>query len=131
MGFIEKQAEQFVLEELLNTLDTLEEDINSQKRQINELIIKESRKEKYITDDVNIVRDIVLSLNYEQRTALQNIFYQMEQHFYLVNRTDEEEQAFIKGLAEDINELETAKFTFDDDDEENEDWTDLSDVDEE
>lgn len=118
MGFIEQQAEQFVLEELLNTLDTLEEDINSQKRQINELIIKESRKEKYITDDVNIVRDIVLSLDYEQRTALQNIFYQMEQHFYMCNRTDEEEQAFIKGLAEDINELETAKFVFEDDDEE-------------
>lgn len=120
MGFIEKQAEQFVLEELLNTLDTLEEDINSQKRQINELIIKESRKEKYITDDVNIVRDIVLSLDYEQRTALQNIFYQMEQHFYMCNRTDEEEQAFIKGLAEDINELETAKFVFEDEDDDDE-----------
>lgn len=52
----------------------------------------------------------------------------MEQHFYMVNRTDEDEQAFIKNVAEDINNLPTAKFDFDDEDEED-DWTDLSDVD--
>lgn len=43
----------------------------------------------------------------------------MEQQFYLVNRTDEQEQDFIKNIAADIN------------DEEEDDWTDLSDVDEE
>lgn len=120
MGFIEKQAEEWVLEDLLNTLSILEEDINLQKRQINELVIEESRKEKYITDDVNVVRNIVLSLDYEQRTALQTIFYEMEQHFYMCNRTDEEQQAFIKGLAEDINELPTARFVLEGEDEEEE-----------
>ena len=123
MGFIEKQAEQFVLEELLFTLETLEEDINSQNRQINELIKEESGKLEYITNDVNIVRNIVLSLDYEQRTALQNIFYQMEQHFYMCNRTDEQQQDFIKNVAKDINALPTATIG------EEDDWTDLSDVD--
>ena len=110
--------------DLINTLDTLEEDINQQKREINELIIKESRKEKYITDDVNIVKGIIEKLNFEELQALQTIFYEMEQHFYMCNRTDEQQQAFVKGLAEDINDLATAKFVFDDEDEENEDdWT--------
>ena len=110
--------------DLINTLDTLEEDINLQKREINELIIKESRKEKYITDDVNIVKGIIDKLNFEELQALQTIFYEMEQHFYMCNRTDEQQQAFVKGLAEDINDLATAKFVFDDEDEENEDdWT--------
>lgn len=130
MGFIEKQAEEFVLGDLLNILETLEEDINLQKKQLNELIVEESRKEEYITDDVNIVKSILTKLNYEELTALLNVFYQMEQHFYMCNRTDEEQQAFIKGLAEDINDLPTAKFTFEGD-EEDDDWTDLSDVDEE
>ena len=124
MGFIEKQAEEWVLADLLDTLDTLEQDINLQKQQINELIIKESRKEKYITDDVNIVKGILVKLDYEELTALQNVFYQMEQHFYMCNRTDEQQQAFVKGLAEDINDLATAKFVFEDEEEENEDdWT--------
>lgn len=121
MGFIEKQAEQFVLEDLLDTLDTLEQDINLQKRQINELIIKESRKEKYITDDVNVVKNIIEKLDYKELSALQSVFYEMEQHFYMCNRTEEEQQAFVKGLAEDINDMGTAKFTFDDEDED--DWT--------
>lgn len=127
MGFIEKQAEQFVLEELLFTLETLEEDINSQNRQINELIKEESGKLEYITNDVNIVKDILVKLDYEELTALQNVFYQMEQHFYMCNRTEEQQQDFIKNVAKDINDLPTAKFTFDDDEED--DWTDLSDVD--
>ena len=109
--------------DLIDTLDTLEQDINLQKRQINELVIKESRKEKYITSDVNIVKGIIEKLDYKELKALQNIFYQMEQHFYMMNRTEEEEQAFIKGLAEDINDLPTAKFVFDDEYEEEDDWT--------
>lgn len=100
--------------DLIDTLETLEEDINLQKKQINELIIKESRKEKYITDDVNVVKGIIEKLNYEELKALQTIFYEMEQHFYMCNRTEEEEQAFIKGMAEDINDLPTATFVFDD-----------------
>jgi len=128
MGFIEKQAEEWVLEDLLYTLETLEEDINLQNKQINELIKEESRKQKYITDDVNVVKSILVKLDYEELTALQNVFYQMEQHFYMCNRTDEQQQAFVKGLAKDINDLPTAKFSFDD---EEDDWTDLSDVDEE
>ena len=122
MGFIEKQAEEFVLGDLIDTLETLEEDINEQNRQINELIEDESRKQKYISDDINVVKSILVNLDYEQLTALQNIFYQMEQHFYLVNRTDEEQQAFIKNIAADINDLESAKFTFDD---EEDGWTDI------
>lgn len=110
--------------DLINTLDTLEEDINLQKREINELIIKESRKQKYITDDVNIVKGVIDKLNFEELQALQTIFYEMEQHFYMCNRTDEQQQAFVKGLAEDINDLATAKFVFEDEEEENEDdWT--------
>lgn len=109
---------------LINTLDTLEEDINQQKRQINELVIEESKKEKYITEDVNIVKCIIEKLNYKELSALQNIFYEMEQHFYMCNRTDEEQQAFVKGLAEDLNELPTARFVFEGEDEEEEDdWT--------
>lgn len=114
MGFIEKQAEQFVLEDLLDTLSTLEEDINLQNRQINELIKDESRKQQYITDDINIVKGILVNLDYEQRTALQNIFYQMEQHFYLCNRTEEEQQAFVRNIAEDINDLPTLTIGEDD-----------------
>lgn len=129
MGFIEKQAEEWVLGDILYTLETLEEDINEQNRQINELIVDESRKQKYITDDINIVKGILVNLDFEQLTALLNVFYQMEQHFYMVNRTEEEQQAFVKGLAEDINEMGTAKFTFDNEEEDG--WTDLSDVDEE
>lgn len=128
MVSFEKQAEEWVLADILYTLETLEEDINQQNRQINELIKEESRKQKYITDDINVVKGILVNLDFEQLTALQNIFYQMEQHFYMVNRTDEDEQAFIKNVAEDINNLPTAKFDFDDEDEED-DWTDLSDVD--
>ena len=103
--------------DLIDTLETLQEDMNLQKKQINELVIKESRKEKYITDDVNIVKDIIEKLTYEELKAVQNIFYQMEQHFYMMNRTEEEEQAFIKGLAQDINEMGTATIEFDFDDE--------------
>lgn len=125
MGFIVKQAEEWVLEDLLDTLSTLEEDINLQNKQINDLIKEESRKQKYITDDVNVVKGILEKLDYNELTALQNVFYQMEQHFYMCNRTEEEEQDFIKNVAADINDLPTAKFTFDD---EEDDWTDLSDV---
>ena len=32
--------------DLIDTLDTLQEDMNLQKKQINELVVKESRKEK-------------------------------------------------------------------------------------
>ena len=103
--------------DLIDTLDTLQEDMNLQKKQVNELIDKEERKEKYITDDVNIVKNILEKLDYKELKALHNIFYQMEQHFYLCNRTTEEEQAFIKGLAEDINEMGTATIEFDFDDE--------------
>lgn len=112
MGFIEKQAEEWVLADLLDTLSTLEEDINLQKQQINELVIEDSRKEKYITDDVNTVKGILQKLDFNELSALQNVFYQMEQHFYMMNRTEEEEQDFIKGLAEDINDLPTATFDF-------------------
>lgn len=100
--------------DLIDTLDTLEEDINLQKRQINELIIKESRKEKYITNDVNVVKSIIEKLNYEELKALQTIFYEIEQHFYMCNRTEEEQQAFVKGLAEDINDLPTLTIGEDD-----------------
>lgn len=123
MGFIEKQAEQFVLEEFLFTLETLEEDINLQNRQINELIKEESRKLEYITNDVNIVKGILVKLDYEELTALQNVFYQMENHFYMCNRTDEDEQDFIKNVAKDINDLPTARFVFDDEEETEDDWT--------
>ena len=109
--------------DLINTLDTLQEDINLQKRQVNELIIKESRKEKYITGDVNIVKGIIEKLDYKELKALHSVFYEMEQHFYMMNRTEEEQQAFIKGLAEDINDAPTAKFVFDDEVEEEDDWT--------
>lgn len=109
--------------DLINTLDTLEQDINQQKRQINELVIEESRKEKYITDDVNVVKSIIEKLDYKELKALQTVFYEMEQHFYMCNRTEEEEQAFIKGMAEDINDLPTAKFVFEGDEEEEDDWT--------
>lgn len=108
---------------LINTLSTLEEDINLQKRQINELVKEENRKEKYITNDVNIVKSILEKLDYKELKALQTIFYEMEQHFYMCNRTEEEEQAFIKGMAEDINDLPTARFVFDDEVEEEDDWT--------
>lgn len=109
---------------LINTLDRLEEDINQQKRQINELVIEESKKEKYITDDVNVVKGIIEKLNYKELSALQNVFYQMENHFYMCNRTEEEQQAFVKGLAEDINDLPTARFVLEGEDEEEEDdWT--------
>ena len=120
MDFLIKRTK----EDLIDTLETLQEDINLQKRQINELIKKESRKEKYITGDVNIVKGIIEKLNYEELSALQNIFYQMEQHFYMCNRTEEEQQAFIKGLAEDINDLPTARFVLEgeDDEEEEDDW---------
>lgn len=109
--------------DLINTLDTLEEDINQQKREINELIIKESRKEKYITDDVNVVKGIIEKLNFEELLALQTIFYEIGQQTYLYIRTDEEQQAFVKGLAEEINDLPTAKFDFEGDEEEEDDWT--------
>lgn len=78
--------------DLIDTLDTLEQDINLQKRQVNELIDKEDRKEKYITDDVNIVKNILEKLNYKELKALQSVFYEMEQHFYMMNRTEEEQQ---------------------------------------
>lgn len=109
--------------DLFNTLDVLEEDMNLQKRQVNELIDKVERKEKYITDDVNIVKNIIEKLNLEELSALQTIFYEMENHFYMMNRTEEEQQAFVKGLAEDINEMGTARFVFEDEDEEDDDWT--------
>lgn len=108
--------------DLLDTLSTLEEDINLQKREINKLIKEESRKEKYITDDVNIVKNIIEKLDYKELSALQSVFYEMEQHFYMMNRTTEEQQAFVKGLAEDINSLPTARFVFNDEEEED-DWT--------
>ena len=108
--------------DLINTLDTLEQDINLQKRQINELVIEEDRKEKYITDDVNMVKSIIEKLDYKELKALQTVFYEMEQHFYMCNRTEEEQQAFVKGLAADINDLPTARFVFDDEEEED-DWT--------
>lgn len=111
-----------VKEDLIDTLDTLEQDINLQKRQINELVIEESRKEKYITDDVNVVKSIIEKLDFNELTALQSIFYHMGEHFYLCNRTEEEEQAFIKEMAEEINDLPTATIGEDD-------WTDLSDID--
>ena len=103
-----------VKEDLIDTLDTLQEDINLQKRQINELVIEDSRKEKYITDDVNIVKSILEKLDFKELKALQTIFYEMEQHFYMMNRTEEEQQAFIKGLAEDINDLPTLTIGKDD-----------------
>lgn len=109
--------------DLIDTLDTLEQDINLQKRQVNELIDDNDRKEKYITDDVNTVKNIIEKLDFKELKALQNIFYQMEQHFYMMNRTEEEQQKFVKGLAEDINNLPTAKFVFDDEYEEEDDWT--------
>ena len=109
--------------DLINTLDTLEQDINLQKQQINKLVIEEDRKEKYITDDVNVVKSILEKLEYKELKAFQTIFYEMEQHFYMMNRTEEEQQAFVKGLAEDINDLPTARFVFDDEVEEEDDWT--------
>lgn len=109
--------------DLINTLDTLQEDINLQKQQINELVTEEDRKEKYITNDVNIVKDVLEKLNYKELKALQTIFYEMEQHFYMMNRTEEEQRAFVKGLAEDINDLPTARFVFYDEVEEEDDWT--------
>lgn len=109
--------------DLIDTLDTLQEDINLQKQQVNELIDKEERKEKYITDDVNIVKSILEKLDYKELKALQSVFYEMEQHFYMMNRTEEEQRAFVKGLAEDINDLPTARFVFDDEVEEEDDWT--------
>lgn len=108
---------------LIDTLDTLEQDINLQKKQINELVIEENKKEKYITDDVNVVKSIIEKLDFNELKALQNVFYQMENHFYMMNRTEEEQQAFVKGLAEDINDLPTARFVFDDEVEEEDDWT--------
>lgn len=109
--------------DLLDILSTLEEDINLQKREINKLIKEESRKEKYITNDVNIVKSILEKLDYKELKALQTIFYEMEQHFYMCNRTTEEEQTFIQNLANDINDLPTARFVFDDEVEEEDDWT--------
>ena len=109
--------------DLIDTLDTLEQDINLQKQQVNELIDKVDRKEKYITDDVNIVKSILEKLDYKELKALQTVFYEMEQHFYMMNRTEEEQRAFVKGLAEDINDLPTARFVFDDEVEEEDDWT--------
>lgn len=109
--------------DLIDTLETLEEDINQQKREINELIIKESRKQEYITDDVNIVKGIIEKLNYEELKALQTIFYEIEQQTYMYIRTDEEQEAFVKGLAAEFNDLPTATIG------EEDDWTDLSDVD--
>lgn len=130
MGFIEKQAEQFVLEELLFTLETLEEDINSQNRQINELIKEESGKLEYITNDVNIVKGILVKLNYEELKALQTIFYEIEQQTYMYIRTDEEQEAFVKGLAAEFNDLPTATIG-EDGEEEEDDWTIWNDEDEE
>lgn len=101
-----------VKNDLIDTLETLEEDINLQKRQVNELIEDNDRKEKYITDDVNIVKSILDKLDYKELKALQSIFYEMENHFYMMNRTEEEQQEFVKGLAEDINDLPTATFDF-------------------
>ena len=112
-----------VKKDLINTLDTLEEDINQQKREINELIIKESRKQQYITDDVNVVKGIIDKLKFEELLALQTIFYEIGQQTYLYIRTDEEQQAFVKGLAEDINDLPTANFVLEEDEEEEDDWT--------
>lgn len=109
--------------DLFDTLDTLEQDINQQKRKINELIIDDKRKEKYITEDVNVVKSIIEKLNYEELKALQTIFYEIEQQTYMYIRTDEEQEAFVKGLAAEFNDLPTAKFVFDDEDEEDDDWT--------
>ena len=108
--------------DLINTLDTLEQDINQQKRQINGLVIEEDRKEKYITDDVNMVKSIIEKLDYKELKALQTVFYEMGQHFYMMNRTVEEQQEFVERLAADINDLPTARFVFDDEEEED-DWT--------
>mgnify|MGYP003442261220 CR=1 FL=1 len=103
--------------DLIDTLDTLEQDINLQKKQINELIDKEERKEKYITKDVNVVKGIIEKLNFEELLALQTIFYEMENHFYMMNRTTEEQQTFIQNMADDINNMGTATIGFDFDDE--------------
>ena len=119
MDFLFKTVKQ----DLINTLDTLEQDINLQKQQINELVIEDSRKEKYITDDVNIVKNVLEKLDFNELSALRTIFYEIEQHTYMYIRTEEEEQAFIKGLAQDINDMGTATFVFDDEEEEEGDWT--------
>lgn len=116
--------------DLIDTLETLEEDINQQKREINELIIKESRKQEYITDDVNIVKGIIEKLNYEELKALQTIFYEIEQQTYMYIRTDEEQEAFVKGLAAEFNDLPTATIG-EDGEEEEDDWTIWNDEDEE
>lgn len=100
--------------DLIDTLETLEQDINLQKQQVNELIDKVDRKEKYITDDVNIVKNVLEKLDYKELKALQTVFYEMEQHFYMMNRTEEEQQEFVKGLAEDINDLPTLTIGEDD-----------------
>lgn len=107
-----------VKKDLIDTLNTLEQDINEQNKQINELIIDDKRKEKYITDEVNTVKSIIEKLNFEELKALNSIFYYLEEHFYLKNRTEEEEIEFIQNIAADINDLESAKFIFDDEDEE-------------
>lgn len=112
---------------LIAILDILEEDMNLQKRQLNELIKEDSKKEKYITDDINVVKSIIEKLDFNELSALQTIFYEMEQHFYMCNRTDEEQEDFVKGLAAEYNDLSTAKFVFEGEDEEEDDWTDWSD----
>ena len=103
----------FLLNSINDQLEEIREVINEQNTNINSLIIDESKHLKSTDNTIDTIKQIVSTLNEKQLSEFETFLFTYQQYIERFNRSDEQQNEYVNGMAEMYNDLQVATFDID------------------
>lgn len=103
----------FLLNSINDQLEEIREVINEQNTNINSLITDESKHLKSTDETIDTIKQIVSTLNEKQLSEFETFLFTYQQYIERFNRSDEQQNEYVNGMAEMYNDLQVATFDID------------------
>lgn len=103
----------FLQNSINDQLEEIREVINEQNTNINSLITDESKHLKTTDETIDTIKQIVSTLNEKQLSEFETFLFTYQQYIERFNRSDEQQNEYVNGMAEMYNDLQVATFDVD------------------
>ena len=103
----------FLQNSINDQLEEIREVINEQNTNINSLITDESKHLKATDKTIDTIKQIVSTLDEKQLSEFETFLFTYQQYIERVNRSDEQQNEYVNGMAEMYNDLQVATFDID------------------
>lgn len=103
----------FLLNSINDQLEEIREVINEQNTNINSLITDEDKHLKSTDNTIDTIKQIVSTLNEKQLSEFETFLFTYQQYIERFNRSDEQQNEYVNGMAEMYNDLQVATFDID------------------